>query len=1200
VKNEIFKLGKGTMALLAVLLFLSAFSPLLAQTDSGTVRGSVADTTGAVIAGATITLTDKNSGVARTATSNAKGEFGFDALLRGQYLAHIEAKGFQIQEQSFELQVSQTQSLLFSLAPGSLSETIAVTGSAPVVDLSTSSTGLVVEAAQMTDLPLNGRNFTALALLTPGVTRGAYGSEASGVGGNSETFRYGETGGAALSVNGLRQEANNFELDGVDNNELLVGTIVFFPPVEATQEFRITTTMASAEFGGAGGAMVQSSIKSGTNHYHGSAFFFDRDQIFDANPNYNFAGTPGGLAAPTFHRTQFGGTVGGPIWRNRVFLFGDYQGLRQIQPQGETFLTVPTALMRTGNFSEFLNPALTQGNSIPGQVNTFWIPACSAYGGQSPLIFGAIINPITCQQFDYNGQPNVIDPSQMSQVGLNYLNAYPLPTPSLATKSVVNNYVTNPSQTQRYDDFDVRLDANISSKDTVFARYSYGQDILQIASQLPNLPAGFGAGYNPTHPRGFAVGETHIFSSSLVNEARFGYTRPYYAYINPFDNIPLATQLGIPGTNTPLEGGLGIISAGFSGSGDAGPYEVPQKTYQGVDTVSWTKGKHTFKAGVDIMYHQVKYFQIPDAKGDWNFANNFTGYSGSDLLAGFVNDFEAGVGVPQGFIDTRNWHTGYFLQDDWKVSRRLTLNLGVRYELFTYPIEVHNNQSNFDLTTLTLHEAGKMGYSRALVNNNYNNFGPRIGFAYDLTGNGTLSLRGGYGVFYFQERGGGGNGLWSNADFNGVLQTDGYTGNQNRINLSGETPTCTSVLTAHCQSAPNFDNDAADATGPLPLPTPGTVVNPLDPTGIVLISQDPHSPTSMVQEWNLQLQKQIDHVTSVTIAYVGTKSDHLLTTFNLNEQENGFINGQHVAYNQFLYPQFGTINRLVNEGTGNDNALEVSLQRNMFKGLQLTASYTWSHALDDTEGAISDGAGGSGIEVTNGAVNINGPNGAYGNSDQDIRHNFAFSALAELPVGRGRAFGQHLPSALEYAVGGWQLNTIVHLQTGTPFDVTTGDGTVAGDTNSCSCQFAVPNERADLTGHIRYKKSIFEWFDYTQFSPPPATWVDGVGNGYPVFDRQGTIRRNQLYGPSYRTLDLSIFKNFPIIEKVTGQFRAQAYNLTNTPQFTNPDGQVTPNFNIPTPGPNGLPTIDNGDAAQINGVRLHSERQLELAFRVMF
>jgi len=1192
VKNEIFTFRKCIMALLAVVLFLPVFSPLLAQTDSGTVRGTVTDTTGAVIPAATITLTDKNSGVVRTTTSNAKGEFGFDALLRGQYLAHIEAKGFQVQEQSFELQVSQTQSLIFSLAPGSTTQTVTVTGAAPAVDLSTSSTGLVVGAEQMSDLPLNGRNFTALALLTPGVTRGAYGSQASGVGSNAETWRYGETGGAALSANGLRQQANDFELDGVDNNEMLVGTIVFFPPVEATQEFRETTSMASAEFGGAGGAIIQSSIKSGTNHYHGSAFLFDRDQIFDANPNYNFEGIVGGVPAPTFHRIQYGGSLGGPIWRNHLFLFGDYQGLRQRQPQGESFVTVPTQLMRQGNFSELLNTALTQGNNQTDQIGSYWNPSCANQpNNQSPDIVGGIYNPLNCQQFP----GNIIPSGQLSQAGLNLLNAYPLPTPSLANTTVINNYQVNPIQTQRMDDFDVRLDANITSKDTAFVRYSYAQDILDIGSLLPNLPAGSGAGYNPTHPRGVAVGETHVFSPTLVNEARFGYIRPYYAYINPFNNVPLASQLGIPGTNTSMEGGLGIISSAYQGVGDAGPYEVPQKTLQGADSISWTKGNHSFRFGADVMHHQVRYFQIPNAKGNWNFTNDFTGYAGSELLAGFVNNFEAGVGVPQGFIDSRNWYMGYFMQDDWKISRRLTLNLGLRYELFTYPIEANNNQSNFSLSTQTLLEAGKNGNSRALVNNNYNNFGPRIGFAYDLTGKGTTSLRGGYGLFYFQERGGGGNGLWSNPDFNGTAVVDAWVGAQSRINLSGETPSCSGTVTTACQSSPNFDNNEADATGPLPMPTFGTLVNPLDPVNASLISQDPHSPTAEVQEWNLQVQRQIDHATSITVAYVGNKSEHLLTSFNLNEQEIGYVNGQHVAYDQYLYPAFGPIDRLINEGISNDNALEVMLQRSMYKGLQLTAAYTWSHALDDGDGALSTGTADEGIQVVNGVPAMRGSSGDYGNSDEDIRHNFSFSALWQLPFGRGKTFGQHLSRPLDYAIGGWQLNTIVHLQTGTPFDAYTGKGLIAGDnTNSCSCEWTTPQERPDLTGKIIYKKNIHEWFDYTQFTSPPATWVNGVGNGYPVFDREGTLGRNQLYGPSYRTLDASLFKNFPIAGTVTGQFRAQAYNLANTPEFTNPNGQVSALYNIPAPG------IDNGDASQINGVRLHSERQLEFAFRVMF
>lgn len=1191
MRHRILKFNKCMLAFMTALLSLVILPPLPAQTDSGTVRGTATDKTGAIISTAMITLTNTNTGQIRTTTTNAKGEFVFEVLPRDQYAARITAPGFQPQEQSFELRVSQTQSLIFSLAPGSTTETVKVTGAAPVVDLSTSSTGLVVEAKQMSDLPLNGRNFTELALLAPGVTRGAYGSQASGVGSNSETWRYGDTGGAAISVNGLRQQANNFELDGVDNNEMLFGTIVFFPPVEATQEFRETTTMAPAEIAGAGGAIIQSSIKSGTDQYHGSAFIFERDGIFDANPNYNFENITGGVPAPPFHRIQFGGTAGGPIWRNHIFLFGDYQGLRQRQPQGESFLTVPTQLMREGNFSELLNMNLTQGNNQTNQINSYWIPSCNQYGGQSPEVVGGIYNPLTCQQFP----GNIIPSSQQNQAALNLLKAYPLPTPSLASTTVIDNYQTNPSQTQSMNDFDVRLDANVTSKDTAFARYSYGQDILIIGSLFPNLPAGFGAGYNPTHPRGLAVGETHIISPSLINQARFGYIRPYYAYINPFNNVPLATQLGIPGTNTSMEGGLGIIGSAFQGVGDAGPYEVPQKTLQGVDNVTWTKGNHTFNFGVDIMHHQVKYFQIPEAKGSWNFTDDFTGYAGSELLAGFVNNFEAGVGVPQGFIDTRNWYMGSFVQDDWRITRRLTLNLGLRYEIFTYPIEAHNNQSNFSLTTQSLLEAGKNGNSRALMNNNYGDLSPRIGFAYDLTGNGLTSLRGGYGIFYFQERGGGGNGLWNNPDFNGAAAVDAWLGEQSRITLSGETPLCSTTITTACQSSPNYDNNQADATGPLPMPKFGTLVNPSDPTGAALISQDPHSPTSGVQEWNLQLQRQLDHATTVTVSYVGTKSDHLLTSFNLDEQEIGFVNGQHVAYNQDLYPAFASIDRLINEGMSNDNALEVMFERRMYKGMEITAAYTWSHALDDGDGAVGTGTADEGIQIVNGIPAMNGPSGDYGNSDEDIRHNFSFSALWQLPFGRERALGQHLSRPLEYALGGWQLNTIVHLQTGTPFDAYTGKGRIAGDTtNSCGCEWTVPDERPDLTGKIIYKKSIQEWFDYTQFSSPPATWVNGVGNGYPVFDREGTLPRNQLYGPSYRTLDASLFKDFAITRRVNSEFRAQAYNLANTPEFTNPNGQVSALYNIPAQG------IDNGDASQINGVRLHSERELEFAFRVMF
>ena len=299
-----------------------------AQTDTGRVTGSVTDATGAVIPGATITLTNAETGSVQTITSGGDGYFNFSAVPRGSYKVEAKMQGFATTTQNFTLQVSQVQDVVFHLNPGAASTVVEVTDAAPAVDLSTSSIGEVVEGRQVTELPLNGRNFTSLALLTPGVTRGNYGNSASGVNGDAETFRNSSSGGGALSNNGLRPQANNYILDGVDNNEALVNTLDFFPNIEGTQEFRVNTSVASAEFGRAGGAIVQTSIKSGTNQIHGSAFEFARSSLFDASPNYRFQGAGVAPVLP-FKRNQFGGSLGGPIIRNRLFIFGDYQGLRE-------------------------------------------------------------------------------------------------------------------------------------------------------------------------------------------------------------------------------------------------------------------------------------------------------------------------------------------------------------------------------------------------------------------------------------------------------------------------------------------------------------------------------------------------------------------------------------------------------------------------------------------------------------------------------------------------------------------------------------------------------------------------------------------------------------------------------------------------------------------------------------------------------
>lgn len=1054
----------------------------MAQVTTGTFTGLVTDPSGAAVPNATITVTEQNTGTSLETTTGSTGHYTAVLLKPGAYSITVRAPGFAPAKRTdLALQIQQTAEVDFQLELGQLAQEVKImSGNTPLIQTASSEVGNVIAQEPTEQLPLNGRNFSQLALLVPGTNPGPVGGIRTQGNGN-ETQR----AGAEIVANGGRGSFTNFMMDGLDNRDQSVGTAKVFPLVEAIQEFKVETSNYDAEFAG-GGAVINVTTRSGSNTLHGSAFEFFRNSSLDARQFFD-------ARRPGFHQNQFGFALGGPIRKNKTFFFGDYQGFRIHQAQ-TVLATVPTAKERAGDFSESPNTIF--------DPNTF--------------------DPVAKTRQPFAG--NVINAGRMDPVARNLLALYPLPNlPSLG-----NNFRFTPLRATTQDQFDIRVDHTLSIKDTFFARVTDGRALVNWPSTPPLKngqinPEAFMGGLslrNNNAPSAQATWqETHIFGPKLVNHFAAGYTR-FGLSVVPVDfGLNPAQSLGLNGANTdPIGSSMSTVSiSGITGhSSSFVPEIVPQNTWQLNDTLAYVRGVHALKFGFSAIPNNFGFFQLRAPAGDLNFSgvytNNPSSPSGSgdafaDFLLGLPNSSTKSVftqGTPQEFYT----EFGAFGQDQWRVSPNLTLNLGLRYDVFTSPTEKYERQSDFNPATGQIDLAGKNGVSRGILDTRKNDFSPRVGFAYTLTPN--TVIRGAYGLFFFNEQG---------------------TGSSARLFIAfpfAAEFSVTCSATAPCLRL-------QDGIPPL---------NSLQAQPItVYIPRDDQ--TSNVQQWNLTLERQVTPNLVLRGAYVGSKGTHLFIALD----ENVAVPGQGPVPPRRPYPAFSTISSWEPRGNSSYNSLQLGAEERLSHGFWFLASYTWSKSLDFGGGGnSSDG---------DPRINIQDPRnlrGDRGLSNFDYRSRLSLGHLYQLPFGRGRRFLSGGGALREQVLGGWQIRGILTLQSGAP--TTPVLTTATSNTGS----FTRPNRvcNGNLPGSQR---SIARWFDTSCLvNPPPFQFgnsgrniIAGPGLATYDFSLDKDFHLSEKMGLEFRSEFFNIFNraNFGLPGRAIGSKTAGSINnvITNARQI---------------------------------------------------
>jgi hypothetical protein len=1077
-----------------LLLFIPS---VLCQVTTGTVSGSVSDPSGAVVPKARIELRHVATGETRDVEANERGEFNVPLLRVGDYQVSVSAAGFRTSKiGSVTIRVDQTVSLPVTLAVGDVTESVAVTASTPLLDAGTSSTGQVIENKNIVDLPLNGRNAFALGLLAGNTI------PMSGMGTN-----------LPFVAGGGRFSTNDVMLDGIDNNTSVnannIGRngINYTPSVDAVQEFKVKTNNYSAEFGRSAGAIISATTKSGGNRYHGSGWNFLRNEKLDAN---NFFSNAGAVPRQPFKQNQFGFTLGGPVripkiynGTNRTFFFVDYEGLRRRTSASSTVLDIPPAAYRQGDFSQYSAPIydpLSRRIGPTGQVIADPRPG----------------NRIPKAQ---------LHPGAVAVLGL-------LPAPNFGSAdSDSRNYLriaSNPFDSNQYD---VRIDQRIGSKNNFFGRISRSTATEPNSGNFDGFIGG--GGTNIRNAVNSGINDTHIFSGSVVNEFRAGYTRQNgsFAGLGP-TGVDFATKNNVALFPFPVQSfpSLAFNFSGqintqsqFSGLGGGDPNINIENTYQLSDNVSIIRGNHAFKLGVDARRYL---YDVIRGGGQYIFGSIFSSSSdrpGSGApLADFLMGFPSGTQGTQ-LLDWSRQRDSYvagYLQDDWKISPRLTLNLGVRYELYTQPIDARDRGGLFDVRTGKIQLPGKNGFSRAIVDGDHNNWAPRFGLAWRLLDK--LTIRTGAGVFYSRRE-----------------------MNQEVTQFGGNIP-----------NTPTIVFPSVSATGtvapPVTISTP-LVAQPSDPTLSSFTAQRPlsvlvrtsdfaNSVNPYSYQWNFGLQYEIVADTVLEISYTGLRGQRLVSRVNVNQIP---FNQALAGGNQQQNRPFPNINNAVglDSATGRTtyDSLLLRAERRLHSGLTFLANYTWSKNLE------INGTGGSSSFSQNGGTTF--PVDSWNLKNEkavgtlDVPHVFVLSAGYELPFGPGKPWLSQ-KGALSYLFGGWQTNGIFTRRSGFVTDIRTSRIPAANQL------FATINVPDTVLGQSIYlpDPGVDGYFNPAAFALPGTV---NSSTGVPI-TKFGTAQRRIGRGPSVADLDFSLFKNFRVGERINIQFRAEAFNASNTPAFSLP------------------------------------------------